>query len=94
MVSPETCKKGRPSYGSIAPGIDNPETASGLRSLHRRHLAGLVPDIAGRVTKEWIPDSTALSDGPSAVKVAEAKAYDTGDAVGDDRAYTYAGPSA
>ena len=59
-----------------------------------RRLAGLVPlvnDIAGRVAQEWTPAGTALSDGPSAAKVAEVKAYDTGDAVGYDRAYTYDG---
>jgi hypothetical protein len=50
-----------------------------------------VNDIAGRVAQEWTPAGTALSDGPSAAKVAEVKAYDTGDAVGYDRAYTYDG---
>ena len=50
-----------------------------------------VNDIAGRVAQEWTPAGTALSDGPSAAKVAEVKAYDTGDAVGYDRAYTIDG---
>ena len=50
-----------------------------------------VNDIAGRVAQEWTPAGTALSDGPSAAKVAEVKAYDTGDAVSYDRAYTYDG---
>jgi hypothetical protein len=35
-------------------------------------------DIAGRVAQEWTPAGTALSDGPSAAKAAEVKAYDTG----------------
>jgi hypothetical protein len=43
------------------------------------------------VAQEWTPAGTALSDGPSAAKVAEVKAYDTSDAVGYDRAYTYDG---
>jgi large repetitive protein len=50
-----------------------------------------VNDIGGRVAPEWTPAGTALSDGPSAAKVAEVKAYDTVDAVGYDRAYTYDG---
>jgi hypothetical protein len=40
-----------------------------------------VNDIAARVAQEWTPAGTALSDGPSAAKVA----------VGYDRAYTYDG---
>jgi hypothetical protein len=43
------------------------------------------------VAQGWTPAGTALSDGPSAAKVAEVKAYDTGDAVGYDRVYTYDG---
>ena len=50
-----------------------------------------VNSIAARVAQEWTPAGTALNDGPSAAKVAEVKAYDTGDAVGYDRVYTYDG---
>jgi RHS repeat-associated protein len=48
-----------------------------------------VNDINGRVAREWTPAGAAFNDGPSANKITEIKPYDTGDALGYDRAYTY-----
>src|SRR5674476_954184 len=65
---PRNLQEGRASHGSIAPGIDNSETATDLRSLCRPAPV-LVPtgtwlawsqvnDIAGRVAQEWTPALT------------------------------------
>src|SRR5674476_1288528 len=65
---PRNLQERRASHGSIAPGIDNSETATDLRSLCRPAPV-LVPtgtwlawsqvnDIAGRVAQEWTPALT------------------------------------
>jgi large repetitive protein len=70
---------GEPTYTPGAPVQDQPWLAWSQTN-----------DIAGRVAQEWTPSgASAFDDGPGVTALGDVQPYDTGDALGFDRTYTY-----